>query len=265
MKLISTTTTSMKILFLALALNACAGDDASMEDPIEENGEENAANVESNENGWEENGNVENAENLGNGNEANLENEGGNNFGNEGGNNFGNNLMNNSGNGTMGAEAPANEFVNNAAGENFLDAAAEAPAADPTADAALAENSSDDLGIAPSDDTLGGNQNAVQPNTNVGATDASLGVPDDSAPGNAVPAAVAPAPMTGGRVHYVMKGGASAYDRPSGQVVKSLEQGDHPLVTAEGEWARTSDGAYIQNSSLTSRPVSRAKSPKAWR
>ncbi len=90
----------------------------------------------------------------------------------------------------------------------------------------------------------------------MGATDTSIGVSASSAP---------VAPMTGGRVHYVLNSGTSAYDKPSGQVVKTYEKGDHPLVSADGEWVQTSDGVYLPNTSLTTKPVSRAKSPKAWR
>lgn len=258
MKLLRVTSHSVKVLCLALALNACAGSEEDAEEFVEENGEENAANVEDgNEMSEEDN---EYAENNGN---ENMNAENGNNMGN--GNNFMNEEVENA---SVNADVSANEFVNNAAGDNFLNMgnsnfAAENPVADPTADAGFAENSTDDLGVEPSDATLTGNvtntatgnevpMNAA-PNSNVGATDASLAVPEAS-----------PAP-TGGRVHYVTKGGATAHDSPSGQVVRNLEQGDHPLVTAEGEWSRTSDGAYIQNSSLTTKPVSRAKSPKAWR
>lgn len=266
MKLLKTTQSTLAILCLALSLNACAGGEEGVDDEFEANGEENAANVEgeegfNEENGGNENfGNNENAgENENFGNEGNEEN-----LGNEGNVAEGNNLMNNDMSVT-GNEAPANEFVNNAAGENFLNAgagevAAEDPMANPTADAALAENSSEDLGIAPSDDIVEVNQNtAMQADPNMGATDASLAVPEESAAPTQV------APMSGGRVHYVMASGTSGYDRPSGQVVKTYEQGDHPLVSADGEWVRTSDGAYIQGSALTTKPVSRAKSPKAWR
>ncbi|MES2746320.1 MAG: hypothetical protein V4655_12890 [Bdellovibrionota bacterium] len=255
MKLVHQAKTCTKVLFLMLALNACAGGEEAVEDPVQENGEENAANVEG-----------EEGENVGNenfGNENLGENENGLN-----GENTGNNLNNEN---TAGAEsdAPANEFVNNAAGDNFLNdgasnLAAEAPATDPTADAALAENSSEDLGIAPSDAIVAGNQNAavaapegnLPPDTSMGATDTSIGVSASSAP---------VAPMTGGRVHYVLNSGTSAYDKPSGQVVKTYEKGDHPLVSADGEWVQTSDGVYLPNTSLTTKPVSRAKSPKAWR
>ncbi len=257
MKLVQKAQYSLQALMLALTLNACAGD-ASLDEPIEGN-EENAANP------ADEEGNDMGNENVNNG--GNNENLGNENFGNE---NTGNNNAANTGE----MNEPANEFVNNAAGENFLNAgggnvAAEEPASNPTADAALAENSSEDLGIQPSDAIVGGNQNAapeanaVPQDPSVGATDNSLAVPADSAP---VPTAPAPvAPVAGGRVHYVVKGGASAYDKPSGQVVKTFEQGDHPLVTADGEWAQTADGMYIQRSSITTKPVSRAKSPKSWR
>jgi hypothetical protein len=253
--------TCTKVVFLMLALNACAGGEEGVEDPVEANGEENAANFEGNEDN--EAANAENGANENLGDETVAENENGLNNSNNG-----SNLMNeNTGGNATGGEG--NEFVNNAAGENFLNAGggnalAEEPATNPAADAALAENSSQDLGIAPSDDIVSGNQNApapvaeggVPPDASVGATDASLG---------AAPAAPTAPPPSGGRVHYVLRSGTSAYDKPSGQVVRTYEKGDHPLVSADGEWVQTSDGVYLPNASLTTKPVSRAKSPKAWR
>lgn len=250
MKLLHYTKNSAIALCLVLLLNACAGDD-SLEEPIDGNNL-NAANVENSEN-------AANAEN-GDDNEFNNEN-----------NNFNENLSNNNlnmgnnGNDLLndenfgdGSNIPqqANEFVNNAPGENFLGSDnALAPEMDAPADLAAQQNSTEDLGIQPDGDIVGGNQdlgantNMSSPNANMGATDTSL----------------APNKSTGGIVHYVLRNDTSAYDQPNGSVVRNFEQGDHPVVSADGEWMRTSDGMFVPTSSVTTRPVPRAKSIKLWR
>ncbi len=68
-----------------------------------------------------------------------------------------------------------------------------------------------------------------------------------------------------GVVRYVMVGGSKLHDQPQGDVVKELEQGDHPLVNTEGEWSRTSDGYYVPTQTLTAEPIGRSKMPKEWR
>ena len=233
MNLIRYTLSSLQIFSLTLLLNACATDGPSDSD-------ENAANA--------ENSNNENLE--GDNTNGNLNNNNANNNGNNLGNN-GNNLGNNS-------DSKANEFLNNATGEDFL--SGNATAANPESPASdtlgAEQNSTQDLGIAGGGDIVGGNQNEpviapAAPDVNQGATDSAIASPRAAA-------------MRGGLVQYVMKNGADVYDKPSGKVVKILEQGDHPLVTAEGEWLRTSDGSYLANSSVTPRPISREKSAKAW-
>lgn len=78
------------------------------------------------------------------------------------------------------------------------------------------------------------------------------------------------APMAGimpgaGVVRYVMEGGTQLYaDEQRTNAVKNLEQGDHPLVVENGEWARTSDGYYVSAQGLTSRPIGRYKVPADW-
>ena len=72
-------------------------------------------------------------------------------------------------------------------------------------------------------------------------------------------------PMAGGVVRYVTSDGASVYDQPgNGTVVGKLEQGEHPLVTESGEWARTNDGLYIQTVQLSESPIGRRKIAKDW-
>jgi hypothetical protein len=47
-------------------------------------------------------------------------------------------------------------------------------------------------------------------------------------------------------------------------MISSLEQGDHPLVFSEGEWARTQDGHYIPNNTLSDKGVARLRKAAAW-
>lgn len=112
--------------------------------------------------------------------------------------------------------------------------------------------------------------------TNTPVTDPAVNavVDQSSAPVEAIPANAAPAapatpamaPAEGGIVKYVRPGGTQMYQDPQGQnVVKQLEQGDHPLVYENGEWARTSDGYYIPSKGLTSSPVGRAKRTAEWK
>jgi hypothetical protein len=107
------------------------------------------------------------------------------------------------------------------------------------------------------DETLAGMEATPTSYEGTAATDTSI-------PG-ATPA-TAPATYTpGGMVKYVLPGGADLYNSPnSGSVVGRLEQGDHPLVWEENQWARTSDGLYIPSANLTIEAVGRAKKPSSW-
>ncbi len=249
MKLLRTTKRSLPIVCLALVLNACAGGNDFPEDAVDGNNANNAANADdtglnndnSNDNSDNENGN--------NGNNAN-----GNNLGNENGNNL---LNNENGGGNDEIMGSGNEFLNNAAGNDFLKN--EEPAAGTAANAGLDQNSTEDLGLPPGGAIVGENEdlsaNIAPPNANMGATDTSI----------APPSRGSSKPNRNGKVHYVLQNGSSAYDKANGTVVKTYEQGDHPVVTAEGEWVRTSEGMYVPSATLTSRPIPRAKSVKSWR
>ncbi|MBC7532938.1 MAG: hypothetical protein H7318_15295 [Oligoflexus sp.] len=244
MKLLHYTKISAKALCLAVLLTACAGGEA----PEEAVNGENANNAENgNEAGLNENSANSN-ENLNGNNASNNENLG----------NNGNDLLNNENLGANeGAPQQANEFVNNATGENFIGGInPSVPANGEPGDLAATQNSTEDLGIKSADGIVVGNQdtgaNVAQPNANMGAIDTSL------APGKVAPA------TSGGRVRYVLKSGTNAYDQPNGKVVKNFEQGDHTVVSADGEWVRTSDGTFVSSSAITTRPVPRAKSVKSW-
>ncbi|MBC7661437.1 MAG: hypothetical protein H7249_17210 [Chitinophagaceae bacterium] len=242
MNLLHYTKNSVKLVVLAMMLNACAGVDAN-EDPSGD-GDNNAANA--NEVGFNENSanNRENANNAADGDN-------------------GNNLLDNENLGGV-KNGKSNEFVNNAVGENFLGsggASAGIKGLPAQNNLSLEENSSKDLGIKQDGAIVSGNQDAganpniAPPNSNMGAIDASL----------APRAGASTARSSGGSVHYIVRNGTSAYDKPNGSVVKNYEQGDHPLVSLEGEFVRTSDGTYVTSSAVTSKPVPRAKSRKSWR
>ncbi len=228
---------------ISLQITSCAGKDTT-EDPVQPS--ENAN--EENNSGNDENNSGNNESNAeGNGNapaaaaaEANadggLNNAKDENFaaGGDQGNLFGNGNNNN--------------LLNNKNGGNPKSPAAGAN--DLQTDDALVNN-------AETEDLLATQQG---PELNQGATD--LGpVPAERSVPNSAPAAAA----TGGVVRYVVAGGSSLHDKPSGSVVKSLEQGDHPLVSESGEWARTSDGFYVPSHQLSAQPIGRAKAARSWR
>jgi hypothetical protein len=207
------------------------------------NGAENnmGGNNQAMENGGNDGEAINNAadEDFLNGNNANFA-EGGNNQGNLFGNNPNNGGMNNNlgqnGNNGFGG----NNFGLNAGNQG---------------DGALINGASEDI--------------LESPDINKGATD--NGMAEDAS--NSVLAPVAENPTgpgsggatTGGVVRYVTPGGSKLYDKPNGATLRNLDQGDHPLVNEEGEWARTSDGYYVPSASLTAAPIARLKQPKDWR
>ncbi len=71
-------------------------------------------------------------------------------------------------------------------------------------------------------------------------------------------------PSEGGLVKYVLQDGTALRDQPAGSSVRSMEQGDHPLVFDEGEWSRTSDGYYVSTIEITPDPVPRRKLRANW-
>lgn len=67
-----------------------------------------------------------------------------------------------------------------------------------------------------------------------------------------------------GLVKYVTASGSTLHTEKNGNVLRNLEQGDHPLVFDEGEWSRTSDGYYIPSMTLTTDPIPRRKLKAIW-
>ena len=72
--------------------------------------------------------------------------------------------------------------------------------------------------------------------------------------------------VEGGVVRYVGLGGTPVYDSPDGKVVKTMNQGDHPVVLPDGAgWGETSDGFFVPMKRLTEFPMGRVKEAKTWR
>jgi hypothetical protein len=99
-----------------------------------------------------------------------------------------------------------------------------------------------------------------------GAVDTGINnVVDNAAAEPLEPVATSSVPVDpNGRVKYVMAGGSTMHDQPEGSIIKDLEQGDHPLVFNEGEWARTSDGFYVPSMTLSQDPIPRRKTKAIW-
>ncbi len=249
----------------SLLLTGCFGGGIDpKDDPVQPGGGSNAANSEEdipeNNAGLNEVANNAGGNNLGASNESNL---GAENSGKDG------------------------EAINNAADENFLNANANTNSEanmfgnNPTGglnNNNLAKNNgglgNNNFGLSNGGDGAlvngaGGDiLEAPAPDVDKGATDNSVQEPLPAGDSILAPVAenpTAPSPSGGGVVRYVSPGGSKLYDKPNGDTLRSLEQGDHPLVNEEGEWSRTSDGYYVPAASLTSSPIPRAKQAKDWR
>lgn len=77
--------------------------------------------------------------------------------------------------------------------------------------------------------------------------------PPASNPAPAEPAASsAQAPIEGGRVRYVREGGAKVTSQASGgDIVRTLEQGEHPVTWDEGGAYRVGPGMYVSKDSMS--------------
>ena len=63
----------------------------------------------------------------------------------------------------------------------------------------------------------------------------------------------------------IRQDGVSVFDQPGGSVsAYVLEQGDHPLVLEQGDWARIHDGQYVASSQLSVKGVARKRQPSIW-
>lgn len=150
-----------------------------------------------------------------------------------------------------GGEAPNQEAGNNAEagsgeeGGTPTNESAELPAGEeggaPTTDAAPAAGVEDLQTAAP----------APAP-----AATAAAPAPAASAP--AAPTSEQ-APIAGGRVRYVKEGGAKVTTQATGgEIVRTLEQGDHPLTWEEGGAYKLGNAMYVAKDSMSDTGIPRA-------
>jgi hypothetical protein len=159
----------------------------------------------------------------------------------------------------------AAESGNAVAGEAPANATAEAPVEEPAVNTAAVDAPANAAGT----DALAAD--ALPPvDAGAAATDPAATAPAESAP--AAPAAAATTAQSGpglpaGTNAVVYVGGAqvAVYDAPNGREVGRMARGDYVLASAEGEWAKTSDGRYIRSSDLQVAPVGRKKVQSRWR
>ncbi len=236
-------------------LDANANEAAEEEDENQENNsnttnnfnnteEQTAQNAENSNSNTNSNKNTESPNNS---SEENFLNGNGNLFTNNQGNN---NLLGNKGNNNLGLEQ-------NAQGEDELVNGAEGNGIQEKNLANNPKNENTNINTAATDNTLTEPQEentVIQPEASE-----TVSTSDEKAPSPVSNS------FLNGVVKYVMAGGSKLHSKPNGDVVKDLEQGDHPLVNAEGEWSRTSDGYYVPSQTLTTEPIGRQKQPKDWR
>lgn len=175
-------------------------------------------------------------------------------------------------------EAAVAEEGNNAAAADSGNAVAEEAPANATAEAPAGEPAVNTAAVEAPANAAGTNAMAADalPPVDAGAAAAPAATdPAATAPAESAPAAPAPAATTAksspglpaGTKAVVYVGGAQAavYDAPNGREVGRMARGDYVLASAEGEWAKTSDGRYIRSSDLQVAPVGRKKVQSRWR
>ena len=75
-------------------------------------------------------------------------------------------------------------------------------------------------------------------------------------------AASAQAPLPGGRVRYAKQAGVQVVSSPKGgQVVRTLEQGDHPVTWEENGFLKIADGMYVPVDAMSDKGVPRFGAP----
>lgn len=129
------------------------------------------------------------------------------------------------------------------------------------ADSAEVDQISD---IPPTESAEASNSAEAVP-TEAALADAAAPAADATAP--AAPAAIAGPGLPPGTNAVVYVGGerAAIYDAPNGREVGRLAHGDFVLASAEGEWAKTSDGRFIKSAELQVKPVGRKIVQSRWR
>jgi hypothetical protein len=97
-------------------------------------------------------------------------------------------------------------------------------------------------------------------------------------PSNVVPVVEAPpeetvvpmetpavAPASGNGVVKYVRSPTSIVDQPGGASVGTLEQGDHPLVWDDGQFAKLPNGKMVPSSSLSDQGIGRVRAGHDWR
>ncbi len=190
---------------------------------------------------------------------------------------------------STGSEEGEEEVVDEEGGNEAAAVAKEDSA--PKEDAGAANEAAPEAAIAGTDTGVntGMNTAGVDQASNIPPTESAEGsnavdaAPSDAAVAEAptpaadgtAPAAVAPAPAVAGAgpglpagtnaVVYVGGEHAAIYDAPNGREVGRLAHGDFVLASAEGEWAKTSDGRFIKSAELQVKPVGRKIVQSRWR
>ena len=141
-------------------------------------------------------------------------------------------------------------------------------------EAAIAEAGSQANPINAVPENTGMNPVGVDPVTNLPPEDpatvaaAGPGIEGETAAAPTAPVGVraaGPGLPPGNNVVYVGGERAAIYDAPNGREVGRLTRGDFVLASAEGEWAKTSDGRFVRASDLQAAPIGRKKAQSRWR
>jgi hypothetical protein len=144
-----------------------------------------------------------------------------------------------------------NEATNSDTEEENLDEAAE----DDEFNATLNNTGNNEL--VSDDDLAGSNQYENQAQPVPVSTDDMTPAPTASVPSNS-------APIPGGRVRYVVEGGAQVTNGPGGSIVLTLAQGEHPVTWEENGFFKMAEGYYIAQESLSESGVGRPVNSARW-
>ena len=67
-----------------------------------------------------------------------------------------------------------------------------------------------------------------------------------------------------GKVKYVTRQ-LTRHSAPNGPVVGEFEQGEHPLIYQNGNWAELNDGSYVKGNALSEKAVGYSKGKANWK
>lgn len=169
--------------------------------------------------------------------------------------------------------ADAEEVVDEEGGDEEAATAnnGDVPSEEAGGEATIAEAGSQANPINAVPENAGMNPVGVDPVTNLPPEDpATVAAPGAGIEGQTAAApvgapAAGPGLPPGNNVVYVGGERATIYDAPNGREVGRLTRGDFVLASAEGEWAKTSDGRFVRASDLQAAPIGRKKAQSRWR